>query len=120
MERRLARGFIPNPSSRKNVLIHQKLIPDPSGALVSEVVDRKDLALERTHTLTAWLIKQGYRESLLEPCLYVHYAPGGSVDGLILIEVDDLAIGVPFWEVGKTRGQLCWQTNPTTRSICPG
>ena len=25
------------------------LIPDPSGALVSEVVDRKDLALERTH-----------------------------------------------------------------------
>ena len=54
-------------------------------------------------------------KSLLEPCLYVHYAPGGSVDGLILIEVDDLAIGtkrmqetefqqrvpgsVPFWEV---------------------
>ena len=27
------------------------LIPDPSGALVSEVVDRKDLALERTHIL---------------------------------------------------------------------
>ena len=26
------------------------LIPDPSGALVSEVVDRKDLAQERTHT----------------------------------------------------------------------
>ena len=26
------------------------LIPDPSGALVSEVVDRKDLALKRTHT----------------------------------------------------------------------
>ena len=25
------------------------LVPDPSGALVSEVVDRKDLALERTH-----------------------------------------------------------------------
>ena len=25
------------------------IIPDPSGALVSEVVDRKDLALERTH-----------------------------------------------------------------------
>ena len=34
-----------------------------------------------------------YIESLLKPCLYVHYAPGGSVDGLILIEVDDLAIG---------------------------
>ena len=26
------------------------LIPDPSGALVSEVVDRKHLALKRTHT----------------------------------------------------------------------
>ena len=40
-----------------------------------------------------WLVKQGYRKSLLEPCLYTHYALGGSVDGLILIEVDDLAIG---------------------------
>ena len=38
-------------------------------------------------------VKQRYRKSLLEPCLYVRYAPGGSVDGLILIEVDDLAIG---------------------------
>ena len=51
-------------------------------------------ALLRWHrTLTAWLVKQGYRKSLLEPCLYAHHAPGGSVDGLILIEVDDLAIG---------------------------
>ena len=41
----------------------------------------------------AWLVKQGYRKSLLEPCLYAHYIRGGSVDGLILIEVDDLAIG---------------------------
>ena len=43
--------------------------------------------------IVPWLIKQGYRKSLLEPCLYVHYAPCGSVDGLILIEVDDLARG---------------------------
>ena len=53
-----------------------------------------DAPLRWHRTLTAWLIKQGYRKSLLEPCLYVHYAPGGSVDGLILIEVDDLAIGI--------------------------
>ena len=52
-----------------------------------------DAPLRWHRTLTAWLIKQGYRKSLLEPCLYVHYAPCGSVDGLILIEVDDLAIG---------------------------
>ena len=70
-------------------------------------------ALLRWHrTLTAWLIKQGYRKSLLEPCLYVHYAPGGSVDevrhqvntrGGISTKVPN---SVPFWKVGETRGQL--------------
>ena len=104
--------------------------------LIAPVYGLNDAPLRWHRTLTAWLIKQGYRKSLLEPCLYVHYAPGGSVDGLILIDVDDLAKrhqtnarggisakvpgSVPFWEVGKTRSQLCWQTNPTTRSICPG
>ena len=39
------------------------LIPDPSGALVSEVVDRKDIALERTHIL-------GH-----------HFTPTGPTDG---------------------------------------
>ena len=63
LERRLARGFVPNPSVIERERSHSSeerhacllvgtwyyLIPDPSGALVSEVVDRKDLALERTH-----------------------------------------------------------------------
>ena len=103
--------------------------------LIAPVYGLNDAPLRWHRTLTAWLIKQGHRKSLLEPCLYVHYAPGGSVDGLILIEVDDLAIGTkrmqeaefqrrfqaaPFWKVEETRGQLRWQTNPTTRSICPG
>ena len=68
----------------------------PSGSLIQLVapVYGFNVAPLRWHrTLTAWLIKQGYRKSLLEPCLCVHYAPSGSVDGLILIEVDDLAIG---------------------------
>ena len=59
--------------------------------LVAPVYGLNDAPLRWHRTLTAWLIKQGYRKSLLEPCLYVHYAPSGSVDGLILIEVDDLA-----------------------------
>ena len=59
--------------------------------LVAPVYGLNDAPLRWHRT---WLIKQGYRKSLLEPCLYVHYAPGGSVDGLILIEVDDLAIGI--------------------------
>ena len=62
--------------------------------LVAPVYGLNDAPLRWHRTLTTWLIKQGYRKSLLEPCLYVHYAPGGSVDGLILIEVDDLAIGI--------------------------
>ena len=62
LERRLARGFIPKPvierersqSSEEHpaellVGTWYYLTPDSSGALVSEVVDRKDLALERTH-----------------------------------------------------------------------
>ena len=61
--------------------------------LIAPVYGLNDAPLRWHRTLTAWLMKQGYRKSLLEPCLYVHYAPGGSVDGLILIEVDDLAIG---------------------------
>ena len=68
----------------------------PSGSLIQLIAPMyglNDAPLRWHRTLTAWLIKQGYRKSLLEPCLYVHYAPGGSVDGLILIEVDDLAIG---------------------------
>ena len=68
----------------------------PSGPLIqliAPVYGLNDAPLRWHRTLTAWLIKQGYRKSLLEPCLYVHYAPCGSVDGLILIEVDDLAIG---------------------------
>ena len=68
----------------------------PSGSLfqlVAPVYGLNDASLRWHRALTAWLIKQGYRKSLLEPYLYVHYAPGGSVDGLILIEVDDLAIG---------------------------
>ena len=85
--------------------------------LIAPVYGLNDAPLRWHRTLTAWLIKQGYRKSLLEPCLYVHYAPGGSVDGLILIEVDDLAIGtnrtqearvsakvlnsVPFTKVGE-------------------
>ena len=60
---------------------------------IAPVYGLNDAPLRWHRTLTTWLIKQGYRKSLLEPCLYVHYAPGGSVDGLILIEVDDLAIG---------------------------
>ena len=56
------KGFIPNLSSRLErshsseerragllVRTWYYLIPDRSGALVSEVVDRKDIALERTH-----------------------------------------------------------------------
>ena len=62
--------------------------------LIAPVYGLNDALLWWHRTLTAWLIKQGYRKSLLEPCLYVHYVPGGSVDGLILIEVDDLAIGI--------------------------
>ena len=68
----------------------------PPGSLIqfiAPVYGLNDAPFRWHRTLTAWLIKQGYRKSLLEPCLYVHYAPGGSVDGLILIEVDDLAIG---------------------------
>ena len=68
----------------------------PSGSLiqlVAPVYGLNDAPLRWHRTLTAWLVKQGYRKSLLEPCLYVHYAPCASVDGLILIEVDDLAIG---------------------------
>ena len=55
LERRLARGFIPRSCSSEErhagLLVGTwcYLILDPSGALVSEVVDRKDLALERTH-----------------------------------------------------------------------
>ena len=111
----------------------------PSGSpiqLVAPVHGLNDAPLRWHRTLKAWLIKQGYRKSLLEPCLYVHCAPGGSVDGLILIEVDNLAIGTKrmqeaefqqrfqaafrFGKWKKTRGQLCWQTNPTTRSVCRG
>ena len=68
----------------------------PSGSLIQLVAPEyglNDAPLRWHRTLTAWLTKQGYRKSLLEPCLCVHYAPGGSVDGLILIDVDDLAIG---------------------------
>ena len=68
----------------------------PSGSLIqliAPVYGLNDAPLRWHRTLTAWLIKQGYRKSLLEPCLSMHYALGGSVDGLILIEVDDLAIG---------------------------
>ena len=61
--------------------------------LVAPVYGLNDAPLRWHRTLTAGLIKQGYQKCLLEPCLYVHHAPGGSVDGLILIEVDDLAIG---------------------------
>ena len=61
--------------------------------LIARVYGLNGAPLRWHRTLTAWLTKQGYRKSLLEPCLYVHYAPGGSVDGLIFIEVDDLAIG---------------------------
>ena len=62
--------------------------------LVAPVYGLNDAPLRWHRTVTTWLIKQGYRKSLLEPCLYVHYAPGGSVDGLILTEVDDLAISI--------------------------
>ena len=111
----------------------------PSGSLiqiVAPVYGLNDAPLQWHRTLAAWLIKQGYRKSLLGPCLYEHYAPGGSVDGLILIEVDDLATGTKriqeaefqrrfqaafrFGKFGETRGRLRWQTNPTARSICPG
>ena len=61
--------------------------------LVAPVYGLNDAPLRWHRTLTAWLVEQGYRKSLLEPCVYAHHAPGGSVDGLILIEVDDLAIG---------------------------
>ena len=102
----------------------------PSGSLIQLVAPVYGLndAPPRWHrTLTAWLMKQGYRKSLREPCLYVHYAPGGSVDGLILIKVDDLAIGAKLIQEAEfqrrfqaARGQLRWQTNPTARSICLG
>ena len=98
----------------------------PPGSLIqllAPVYGLNDAPLRWHRTLTAWLIKQGYRKSLLEPCLCVHYAPGGSVDGLILIDFDDLVMGTKrmqeaefqqrfqsafrFWKVGKTRSQLC-------------
>ena len=97
--------------------------------LVAPVYGLNDAPLRWHRTLTTWLIKQGYRKSLLEPCLYIHYAPGGSVDGLILGDRHQtntrggisakIPGSVSFREVGKTGSQLCWQTNPTTRAICP-
>ena len=74
--------------------------------LIAPVYGLNDAPLRWHRTLTAWLIKQGYRKSLLEPCLYVHNAPGGSVDGLILIEVDDLAIG-SHWMNSINSVHLC-------------
>ena len=50
--------------------------------LVSPVYGLNDAPLRWHRLLTAWLIRQGYRKSLLEPCLYTHCAPGGGVDGL--------------------------------------
>ena len=70
----------------------QNLPPGSLMQLVAPVYGLNDAPLRWHRTLTAWLIKQGYRKSLLEPCLHAHYAAGGGVDGLILIEVDDLAI----------------------------
>ena len=61
--------------------------------LVAPVYGLNDVPLRWHRTLTCWLVKQGNRKSLLVPCLFTHYALGGSVDGLILIEVDDFVIG---------------------------
>ena len=62
--------------------------------LVAPVEGLNDAFLRWHRILTIWFIKQGCRKSLLEPSLCVHHALGGSVDGLILIEVDDLARGI--------------------------
>ena len=100
----------------------------PSGSLIQLVASVYGLSgapLRWHRTLTAWLVKQGYRKFVLEPCLYVHYAPDGSVDGLILIDVDDLAMGtevpssVSLRKVGETGGQLRRQTDLAVRPARP-
>ena len=79
--------------------------------LIAPVYGLNDAPLRWHCTLTAWLIKKGYRKSLLEPCLYVHYAPGGSVDGLILIEAG-----------GSSRGEVMSRVcvfSPVQDPFCP-
>ena len=56
-------------------------------------------------TLTSWLKEQGFRMSLLEPCLYVRTDRAACITGLVLIEVDGLAMGVPPGEEEKFKSE---------------
>jgi len=59
--------------------------------LVAPVYGLNDAPILWHRTLTEWLVNQGYRKSLVEPCLYVKHE-SGTLTGLALVEVDDLIL----------------------------
>ena len=59
--------------------------------LVAPVHGLNDAPILWHRTLTELLVGQGYRKSLVEPCLYVKHE-SGSLVGLALVEVDDLIL----------------------------
>ena len=59
--------------------------------LVAPVYGLNDAPILWHRTLTEWLVGQGYRKSLVEPCLYVKHE-SDSLVGLALVEVDDLIL----------------------------
>ncbi len=59
--------------------------------LVAPVYGLNDAPILWHRTLTEWLVSQGCRKSLVEPCPYVKHETGSLV-GLALVEVDDLIL----------------------------
>ena len=61
--------------------------------LVAPVYGLNDAPAAWRQTLTEFLVSEGYRKSMLDPCLYLKHRSDNSLHSLVLIEVDDLAIG---------------------------
>ena len=59
--------------------------------LIAPVHGLNDAPILWHRTLAEWLVNQGCRKSLVEPCLYVKHK-SGSLVGLALVEVDDLIL----------------------------
>ena len=75
--------------------------------LIAPVYGLDDAPLRWFETVTEFLKSLGLRRSLLDPCVYVKYDDQGSVECLILLEVDDFLIAARSDEVhDELQGKL--------------
>ncbi|CAK0871511.1 unnamed protein product, partial [Prorocentrum cordatum] len=106
----VSHGWALNIADAKNAFCPSEKLKRPSGAifvepcqglplsadqlieLVAPVYGLNDAPLLWHRTLTEYLATLGFQKSMLEPCLWLKRDRWGALEGLILIEVDDLIV----------------------------